>query len=68
MVLGWARGQQFDAVVVESTHLHSQKLFAKQGMKCISEVIFEEFKDENGELVFKHTYPHRSIQLLMLLF
>ena len=54
------------AVFVECTGLYSQRAMAKQGFKVIAEMKYEDYTNEEGELILKHTQPHPSAQLMLL--
>ena len=53
------------AIEAEATGIYSQSLLAKRGFRCISEVKYSDYKDSNGELVFKFTEQHQSIKMLI---
>ena len=55
-------------VFVECTSLYSQRAMAKQGFKVIAEMKYEDYKDEKGHPILKHTKPHPSTQLMLLTF
>ena len=66
--IDWAKSENLGAAVAEATGLYSQSAFEKRGMKCISEVKYCEYKDANGEVIFKHTDPHPSVKLMLIKF
>ena len=66
--IDWAKSENLGAAVTEATGLYSQSAFEKRGMKCISEVKYSEYKDANGEVIFKHTDPHPSVKLMLIKF
>ena len=65
-VIAKAKEDGIPAILSESTGLYSQAALVRRGFECISEIKYSEYKDENGELVFKHTAPHISIKMLLL--
>ena len=65
-VIAKAKEDGIPAILSESTGLYSQAALVRRGFECISEIKYSEYKDENGELVFKHTAPHISTKMLLL--
>ena len=65
-VIERAREDKIPAIVSESTGLYSQSALLRRGFQCISELFYADYKNENGELIFKHTHPHVSTKMLLL--
>ena len=65
-VIKRTREDKIPAIVSESTGLYSQSALLRRGFKCISELFYADYNDENGVLVFRHTHPHVSTKMLLL--
>ena len=58
--------EKITAVVVRTTSLYSQNLFTKLGFRSISQVKYNNFKNENNEVVFKYMEPHENMDIMIL--
>ena len=65
-VIERARTDRIIALVTEASSLFSQNLLVSLGFKCISEVKYKEFKNSDGDIVFKDMEPHESFKTLIL--
>ena len=65
-MIGRAKSDDLTALVTEASSVYSQSMLYKLGFKCISEVKYEDFKNEEGEVVFKDMGPHLSFKLMIL--
>ena len=54
------------AILSEATGTFSQKILLKRGFKCIAEVKYSDYKDQQGNVILKHTAPHFSAKILLL--
>ena len=66
-VIAKAKEDGISGILSEATDVYSQAALLKRGFECISEIEYSEYYDENGEVVFKHTDPHVSTKMLLLI-
>lgn len=61
-----AKANGVPGIVAETSGIYSQRSFSKFGFRTISEILYHQYKDEKGNLVFPDTGEHTSIQLMYL--
>ena len=71
MMIDWviakARDRQVCAIVSEATGLYSQSILTKRNFQCWNEILYDQYRrEEDGQLVFQHTEPHKSLKLMVL--
>ena len=61
-----ARESEAEAMITETTGYFSARAFEKQGFKCVSEIMYNDYVDEKGEKILQNMAPHKSIKLMLL--
>ncbi|XP_075233267.1 arylalkylamine N-acetyltransferase-like 7 [Lycorma delicatula] len=63
-----AKKNGFKVLKTDASSKYSQKSADRNGFKVEHEVIFEDYKTENGEVIFNIPQPHISLQIMSKLF
>lgn len=59
-----AEDQEFKYVRIECTSSHSSRLAQSLGFKCIYKLDYEDYKDEEGNKVFRESIgPHKNVKI-----
>ena len=63
-----AKVNRVGGLVADATSAYSQNPFERIDFKCISEVIYNEYKNDKGRVIFPSKEPHKSVRLMVLTF